>query len=102
MAVIKSWLHLVPPGNIAHELDLIGKREDVHVGSDIDVQHMEFIGLAQIVCYVNKAGGSRFRYAIVKHHQVLLEVKVIGGGRGMLIWAQGIAQLGKRLEGCTK
>jgi len=79
VAMIQSWFHLVPSRNVSHKLDLIGQREDMHIGSHIDVQHVEFVRLAEIVCNVDKTGGSCLWNAVVQHHQVLLEVEVIGG-----------------------
>lgn len=79
MTVVKSWLHFMPLGDIPDELNLVGQRQDVHVGSHVDMQYVELVWLAQIVRNIDEAGGSRLWYAIVQHHQLLLEVKIISG-----------------------
>lgn len=48
----------------------------MHVGSDVYVQHMEFILLTQIVRQIDEAGRSGLWYSIVDDHQILIEIDV--------------------------
>lgn len=68
-----------PPGDVVHQSHLVGQRQDVHVGGDIQVENMEVVLLAQIIGQVHKTSGSSFGDTIVNNHQVVGVIQGIGG-----------------------
>jgi len=75
--VIEGWLLGSPSGDVAHKLDLIGQRQDVIVASDVDVQDMELVLLAQVISEIDKRRAGCLGNAIVNHDKLLIKVVLI-------------------------
>jgi hypothetical protein len=72
--MVESGLNFCPSRNVPRELHLVGQRQHMIVARHIDVEYMEVIRLAQIVCEVHEAGRGRLGYSIVYHDDVLIEI----------------------------
>lgn len=55
MTVVYSRFHCVPVGDVSYKSHLIRNGQDMHVGCDVDVKHMEFVKFTQIIRDINKA-----------------------------------------------
>lgn len=70
--MVERWFHSRPVADILCKVVLVVERHDMHVGRDVDVQHLEGVCLTQVVRHAHEAGGPRLGHAVVDYHQILI------------------------------